>query len=103
MFVSVFNLTCNGSYFSTRCEKLPRKREIEVFNLQARVSYDGLQGTRCKHKRNHANKKENTQTKKKKENTQLKKKTRKQKRKHANKKETTQTKKKTGNPRQESF
>ena len=86
-------------------------REINAFSSYL---YDGLQGTRCKHKRNHANKKENTQIKKKprkqkrkhankKENTQIKKKKSKQKRKHANKKETTQTKKKTGNPCQESF
>jgi len=43
-------------------------------------TYDGLQGTRCKQKRNHANKKENAKKK------QIKTKTRKQKRNHANKK-----------------
>ena len=48
-------------------------------------TYDGLQGTRCKHKRNYPNKKENTQ---------IKKKPRKHKRNHANNKENTQIKKK---------
>ena len=44
----------------------PGRAEVCPGQFQSRRrNYDGLQGTRCKHKRNHANKKENTQTKKK--------------------------------------
>ena len=58
----VLDKVCRGR----KHPKLPSYKSL--YFLPAKLAqidtyiYDGLQGTRCKHKRNHPNKKENTQT-----------------------------------------